>query len=151
MEKRPKILFLSAGDSTRGLMAEGFLKNLAGEHFQTASAAIEPGDPHPLAFEVMNEVGIDLSEQKSKTVAESLRDHFSYVIVVYDASRERSPIFPFTPRLLRWSLTDPSNAPGSAIEKKEMFRRVRDEIHKYIQQFLNETGHAHQDRTPVAA
>ena len=91
MQKIPKVLFLSTGNSTRGLMAAGFLRTLAREQFQAASAGIEPGEPDPLAVEVMSEVGVDISGQKSKTVAESLKDHFAYVIVVYDSARERSP------------------------------------------------------------
>ncbi len=151
MQKKPNVLFLSTGDSTRSLMAEGFLRTRAGDYFQAVSVGIEPGEPHPLAAEVMREVGVDISGERPRSVAESVKSNFSYAIVVYDAAKERSPIFPFTPKLLRWSITNPSVAACSPDEKKEMFRRVRDEIHANIQKFLKETAQKHAEPAALAA
>ena len=151
MQRKPKVLFLSTGDSTRGVMAEGFLRALAGEHFQTVSTGIQPEDVHPVAIDVMAEVGIDISGQKPRTVAESLRDQFGYVVIVYDPSKERSPIFPFAPHLLRWNICDPAAEEGSHTEKKEAFRRVRNEIRGRIENFLTETMPASQQPAAMAA
>ncbi len=140
MEKRPKVLFLSKSHSTRSLMAEGFLRNLSGNYFLAASAGIEPGEPDPLAIEVMSEIGIDISQENPKSVPETLKDYFRYVVTIYDSAKERSPIFPFTTKLIRWSLPDPESVQGSAAEKKEAFRRAREEIRGKIQAFLQATS-----------
>ena len=66
MDKRPKVLFLSTGNSTRSQMAEGFLRTLAGDWFEVSSAGIEPGEINPLAVEVMKEADIDISTKKPR-------------------------------------------------------------------------------------
>ena len=77
MQKRPNVLFLSTGDSTRSLMAEGFLRTQkTGDCFQAVSVGIEPGEPRPLAAEVMREVGVDISGEKPRSVAESVKSNF---------------------------------------------------------------------------
>jgi arsenate reductase len=121
-------------------MAEGFLHTLAGDRFVGVSAGIEPGGLNALATEVMEEVGIDISGQESTNVAQALKEHFGYVITVSDPSKERSPIFPFTLNLLHWSIVDPITVKGSHAEKKEAFRRVRDEIEFQVQCFIHETS-----------
>src|SRR5579872_743541 len=146
MQTTPRLLFLSRGNSTRCQMAEGFLRTLAADRFIPASVGIEPSRLDPLATEVMQEVGIDIRGQGSKGVAQALREHFSYVITLYDAAKERSPIFPFTFNLLRWSILHPAAIIGSHKERKEVFRRVRDEIDAKIQRFLHETAGKEQEK-----
>lgn len=137
MEKKPKVLFLSTGNSTRSQMAEGFLRHLAGEHFVAVSAGIEPGGLNPMAVQVMKEAGIDISHQVAKDVTESLREHFGYVITVSDSAKERSPIFPTTTNLLHWSLIDPGVTRGPENDPSEVFRKVRDEIRTHVQEFVS--------------
>lgn len=96
MEKKMKVLFLSTGNSTRGQMAEGFARQFAGDRLVAANAGIESPDSSPLVTEVMKEVGVDISGQKPKDTAQSLKEHFGYVVTLYDSARERSPVFPFT-------------------------------------------------------
>jgi arsenate reductase len=151
MNKKPKVLFLSTGNSTRSQMAEGFLHALAGDQFDAVSAGIEPGELNPFAVEVMKEAGIDISKQQSKNVAESLKEHFGYVITVCNMARERAPIFPFTPNLLHWSLEDPSAATGRAAEKKTIFRRVRDEIRDKVKGFVSEITGKNAERASAAS
>jgi len=139
MEKKPRVLFLSTGNSTRSQMAEGFLRVIAGDQFIAASAGIEPGSLNPIAAEVMKEVGIDISPQESKDLTQLLKDDFRYVITVSDSARERAPIFPSTTNLLHWNLIDPASAHGSDEDIKEAFRRVRDEIRVKIHYFVDET------------
>ena len=138
MDKKPKVLFLSTGNSTRSQMAEGFLHDFAGDRFDVASAGIEPGELNPLAVETMQEAGIDIATQRPNNVVESLKQHFSYVITVCDMARERAPIFPFTPNLLHWSLPDPALITGTTRQQREAFRRLRDAIRAKVQDFLNE-------------
>ncbi len=151
MQKIPKVLFLSRGTCTRSQMAEGFLRALAGSQFQVSSAGIDAGELHPMAIEVMYEAGVDISGQKPKTVAESLREQFRYVIIVYDSAKERSPIFPFTPHLLRWTVADPTAAEGSPAEQKEIFRRVRDDLRKKVETFFSEMSPKPKEEVPIAA
>jgi arsenate reductase len=139
MQKKAKVLFLSRGNATRGQMAEGFLRAMGGDRFEAASAGIEPGVLNPVAIEVMNEAGIDISQQKAKNVKDSLKEHFGYVITVCDTAREKVPIFPFTPNLVHWSLYDPEAAPQDPDERRNVFRRVRDEIRAKVESFLSET------------
>jgi arsenate reductase len=120
-------------------MAEGFLRSLAAERFEATSAGIDPGTLNSVAIELMNEAGVDISHQQAKNVKELLKEHFAYVITVGDLAREKAPIFPFTPNLVRWSVYDPESAQQSAEEKKNVFRRVRDEIRAKVESFLSET------------
>ena len=106
--QKPKVLFFSTGNATRSLIAEGFLRNLTGDRFDVASAAVDPSALNPLAGEVMKEAGIDISGQKPKTVAQSVKERFGYVIAICDTAKERSPIFPFTLHLSHWNIVDPN-------------------------------------------
>jgi arsenate reductase len=145
MDKKPRVLFLSTGNSTRSKMAEGIFQILAGDEFESASAGIETGDADPLAVEVMNDIGVDISHLPPKGVRETLKEHFGYVITIGDLTRERAPIYPFTPHLVQWDVRDPASAPGSDRERKEAFRRVRDEIGADVQELLRETLKEHRE------
>jgi arsenate reductase len=117
-------------------MAEGYLRNVAGDEFEALSAGIEPKGLNSLAVEAMQEIGIDISQQKSKDVREFLGQAIPYVITVCDNAKERCPIFPRTFKFLHWSFDDPAAVAGSHDEKLAVFRRVRDEIANRIQHEL---------------
>lgn len=129
--KKLKVLFLCTGNSARSQMAEGYLRKIAGDQFEPLSAGIEKG-LNPLAVEAMSEIGIDISRQKSKDVVDFLGQPIPYVVTVCDNARQRCPIFPRTYKFLHWSLDDPAAAAGTHEDKLAVFRRVRDEIAKYI-------------------
>ncbi len=132
----PKVLFLCTGNSARSQMAEGYLRHVANDRFEAMSAGIDPKGLNPLAVEAMAEIGIDISRQKSKDVVTLLGQHIPYVITVCDNARERCPIFPRTYKFLHWSFDDPAAATGTREEKLAVFRRVRDEIIRQIDQEL---------------
>ncbi len=137
----PKVLFLCTGNSARSQMAEGYLRHVASDRFVAMSASIEPKGLNPLAIEAMAEIGIDISHQKSKDVVTLLGQHIPYVITVCDNARERCPIFPRTYKFLHWSFDDPAAATGTREEKLAVFRRVRDEIMRQIdQELLSQTA-----------
>ena len=137
MDHKPRVLFLSIHNSVRGQMAEGFLRSVADDHFIATSGGIESGgEIDPVAKEVMAEVGVDITTQRPKNVREWFKEHFAYVITLADTARERSPVFPFTPHLLHWSLKDPTAVNGTAEERKNAFREVRDEIRAKTQEFV---------------
>lgn len=139
MNHKPRVLFFSTGDSTRSQMAEGFLRKFAGDEVIPVSTAVRSPQPDLLAVEVMNEVGVDISAQRAKDVAESLKEHFSCVVTVCDASKERFPVWPFTRNIFHWSLLDPETVEGSMEQRREVFRRVRDEIKAKVREFATQT------------
>ncbi len=117
-------------------MAEGYLRHAAGDEFEALSAGVEAKGLNPLAVEVMNEIGIDISRQTSKDLEQFHGQGIPYIVTVCDNAKQRCPIFPGTYKFLHWSLTDPAEATGSHEEKLTVFRRVRDEIAKRIEQEL---------------
>lgn len=133
---KAKVLFLCTGNSARSQMAEGYLRYVAGDRFECLSAGIEPKGLNPLAAEVMREIGIDISHQKSKDVSILLGQPIPYVITVCDNAKERCPVIPGAYRLWHWSIEDPAAAQGSREEKLAVFRRVRDEITRRIDEKL---------------
>ncbi len=148
--RKPKVLFLSTGNATRSLIAEGFLRTLTGDRFDVASAGVEQGVLNPLASKVMKEAGIDISAQQPKSVAQSVKESFGYVIAICDTAKEKSPIFPFTLHLRHWSVFDPNSADGLPEQKTEVFRRVRDEIKCNVAQFVAETAQVAPSELSIA-
>jgi protein-tyrosine-phosphatase len=137
---KPSILFLSTGDATRSRMAGAFFRKLAGDKFDVVCTAINAAALHPFARVAMTEAGIDMSTTFSVTIAETLKRGFTCVITISDAARERHPIFPFTPRLVHWSITDPTGSEGSADQALELVRRVRDDIAAQVSRFIAGIG-----------
>jgi len=130
---KPKVLFLCTGNSARSQMAEGLLREMAGERFDVLSAGTNPVGVNPLAIEAMQEIGIDISKHHSKNVKEFLGQPIEYVVTVCDRAKESCPIFPGTYRSLSWSLDDPAAATGAHEEKLAAFRRIREEISHNIE------------------
>jgi arsenate reductase (thioredoxin) len=133
---KARILFLCTHNSARSQMAEGLLRHLAGHRFEAHSAGTEATLIRPLAIRAMDEIGVDISEQESKTLERYLSKSFDYVITVCDDPNEACPFFPGAKHRLHWSFEDPSRAEGSEEERLAIFRRVRDEIREHIEQAL---------------
>ncbi|MDP9410910.1 MAG: arsenate reductase ArsC [Actinomycetota bacterium] len=109
-------------------MAEGLLRHLAGDRFEAMSAGTEATHVRPLAVRAMDEIGVDISGQESKTLERYLGEPFDYVITVCDDANEACPVFPGAKNRLHWSFEDPSRAEGSEEERLAVFRAVRDRI-----------------------
>ena len=141
MHHRPKVLFFSTGNATRSRMAAAFLRRKLGREIveETSTAVISP-ESNPLAQEVMQEVGVDISPVETKEIKESFREHFAFVVTLSDDSQERSPVWPFTRNIVHWNMPDPASAEGSPERKKAMFRRVRDEIARRVDEFALEVA-----------
>ena len=120
-------------NSARSQMAEGLLRRLAGNRFEAYSAGTEATGVRPQAVDVMNEIGIDISGQQSKTLQQYLGQPFDYVITVCDAANEACPVFPGAKQRLHWSFEDPAAAVGSEEERLMVFRTVRDDIKEHIE------------------
>lgn len=138
---KERILFVCSHNAARSQMAEAFLKQLAGDRFEVESAGIEPGTLNPTVVEAMKEIGIDLSQNKTKSVFDFYRQgkHYDYVVTVCDESQAgKCPVFPGTvaTKRIHWSFDDPSSFQGTREEKIERTREVRDKIKRRIMEWL---------------
>jgi len=118
-------------------MAEGLLRHDAGDRFDVESAGTKPGIVRPEAVAVMEEIGIDISGNRSKSVDEFSGQDFDYVLTVCDNAKESCPIYPGHANRLHHSFADPAAIQGSEDERLRAFRRVRDEIRSYLHTFAS--------------
>jgi len=128
---KEKVLFICTHNSCRSQMAEGLLRHLYGDHYESYSAGLEVTDVNPYAIKVMGELGIDISSQRSKSIEEFRGMVFDYVVTVCDSAREKCPFFPGK-KVIHKSFEDPAGFTGEEDEVLEVFRRVRDEIKNWI-------------------
>ena len=126
---KPTILILCTGNSCRSHMAEGLLREAAGDFFNVRSAGSSPaGYVNPLAIQVMKEIDIDISAHHSKHMNEFLNQPVETVITVCGNADQACPLFPGQVNRHHWGFFDPAHAVGTEEEKLKVFRRVRDEI-----------------------
>jgi arsenate reductase len=136
MTTKTRVLILCTANSARSQMAEGLLRHDGGDRFEVASAGTQPSRVRPEAIQVMRELGIDISGQRAKSVADFLGQDFDYVITVCDAARQSCPVFPGKARRIRWSVVDPAAAEGDDEARLAVFRRVRDELRAHLRRFI---------------
>jgi len=128
---KPTVLILCTGNSCRSHMAEGILRAAAGEILDVQSAGSKPaGQVHPLAIQVMQEIGIDISAHRSKSWSEFSQVPVETVITVCGTLDQGCPIFPGQVNRHHWPFDDPAHATGTDEEKLAVFRRVRNEIRR---------------------
>lgn len=126
---KPTVLILCTGNSCRSHLAEGILRAAAGELLNVQSAGSKPaGYVHPLGIRVMQEIGIDISGHRSKSMNEFLQQPVETVITVCGNADQACPLFPGQVNRYHWGFDDPAHASGTEEEKLVVFRRVRDEI-----------------------
>jgi arsenate reductase len=129
MSAEPLILVLCTGNSCRSHLAEGILRRALGSGFRVASAGSKPaGYVHPLAIRAMQEIGIDISNHRSKHLNEFLESGVDTVITVCGNADQACPVFPGQSARHHFPFDDPAHAAGSEEEQLAVFRRVRDEI-----------------------
>ncbi|MCS7090966.1 MAG: arsenate reductase ArsC [Verrucomicrobiota bacterium] len=133
---KPLVLILCTGNSCRSHLAEGILRAAAGDFLEVASAGSEPaGFVHPLAIEVMREIGVDISGHRSKHLNEFLSREVETVITVCGNADQVCPTFPGQVNRHHWPFEDPAKAIGTEAEKLAVFRRVRDEIRRVFEAY----------------
>ncbi|QSB11488.1 arsenate reductase (thioredoxin) [Lysinibacillus fusiformis] len=132
----PIIYFLCTGNSCRSQMAEGLAKHYLKNKFEILSAGIEAKEINPIVFQVMEEKGIDISNQSSKVVDFKLLNKADIVITLCRDAKERCPILLPRSSHLHWSFEDPTKAHGTDEEILDAFRKVRDEIEIAILKFM---------------
>lgn len=133
MASKKRVLIPCTGNSARSQMAEGLLRNSSRDQYEVFSAGTKPVGLNPNAVKVMSEIGIDISGHRSKSVEEFAGQEFDYVITVCDNAKESCPIFPGSGMRLHHSFEDPANVPDA--EKLQTFRRVRDQIKLWSDEF----------------
>jgi len=147
-----RVLFICTRNSARSQMAEALSRYYASDAFEAHSAGLEPKGIHPLTYRVMEEIGLDLSNQRSKSVSEYLgKVHFGYVITVCSDAEQRCPMFPGVSQRLHWGVEDPAAFAGSEEAKLVKFRQVRDELDRRIRAWLEELGHVVPQRPAMGA
>lgn len=135
MPAKKRVLILCTGNSARSQMAEGLLRHDTGDRFDVFSAGTKPSRVRPEAITVMRELGIDLSGHRSKSVDEFAGQPFDYVLTVCDNAKESCPVFPGKAIAIHHNFQDPAAAEGSEQERLVVFRRIRDEIRRYLRRF----------------
>jgi len=137
---KKSVLFICVHNSARSQMAEAFLKKYAGDRFDVESAGLEPGKLNPIVVEVMKEVGIDISQNKTKSVFDFYKQgkQYDYVITVCDESQSGAcPVFPGKGERLHWGFPDPSSFTGSFEEKLKKTIEIRNQIEAKIKDWLS--------------
>ncbi|MBP7087873.1 MAG: arsenate reductase ArsC [Candidatus Omnitrophica bacterium] len=137
--KKLKVLFLCTHNSARSQMAEGLLKNLYPDYFQVQSAGSHPGQVNPDAIKAMAQIGINISEQRSKSLKEFLDKEFDYIITVCDQANQTCPVFPGKAKRIHWPLKDPANIKGSSEEVFSAFCQTRDKLKILITEFAKKS------------
>jgi len=136
---QPLILILCTGNSCRSHLAEGILRAALGDAAIVASAGSNPtGTVHPVAIEVMAEIGIDISTHTSKHLNEFLEKEVHTVITVCGNADAACPTFPGQAAKHHWPFDDPAKAEGNEEEVCPTFRRVRDEIRAKFEAYARE-------------
>jgi len=136
MTEKLSVLFLCTGNSCRSQMAEGLCRELKGDVLEAYSAGTESHGLNPLAVKVMDEIGIDISHQRSKTTEELGNLSFDYVVTVCHGAMEKCPWFPAKTRVIHRGFDDPPELTAGLSSEKavlRVYRRVRDEIREFIE------------------
>ncbi len=139
---KPMVLFLCTGNSARSQMAEAFLRQHAGNSFDAHSAGLNPQGVHPLTVQVMEEAGIDVSGQQSKSLNQYLgKSSPKWVIFVCEKAESSCPhVWPFSLQSESWRFEDPVDHAGDELERLMKFRIVRDQIEARILEWITENS-----------
>lgn len=129
-----KVLFICTRNSARSQMAEGLLRTMYGDRYQVLSAGTEPVGVDPFAVKAMQEIGIDISHHRSKSIKEFADMQIDYVVTLCEQAKEVCPFFPATLQSLHKSFDDPASAEGTDEERLEKFRRIGQEIKSWIEE-----------------
>ncbi len=133
---KPKVLFICTGNSCRSQIAEGLLRDKAGDIFDVFSAGSHPSRVHPVAINVMEEWGIDISNHTSDSIDLYLDKGINVVITVCDHANKVCPTFPGDVERLHWSIEDPFSGWDFNNESLDTFRETRTIINNRIDEFV---------------
>jgi len=134
MKKR--VLFLCTANSCRSQMAEGIVDHFLGDKIEAFSAGTEATCVNPTAIEVLKEIGIDISEHRSKNLSEFDGQIFDYVITLCGSANETCPLYIGGTKKTHIGFDDPAKAEGTKEEVLREFHRVRDEINERLKKYF---------------
>ena len=138
LEPTPRVLFLCTRNACRSQMAEGLIRQRFGNRLEVHSAGLAPTRVHPLAVRALEEVGIDVSGQRSKHPDDLTHLHFDLVVTLCDAAREACPLFPGETRVLHRVYRNPDEATGTEQHRLEVFRQVRDQLARELPEVIEQ-------------
>jgi arsenate reductase len=138
MMAKKTLYLLCTGNSCRSQMAEGWAKHYLGEEWEIRSAGIEAHGLNPKAVQAMEEVGIDISKQKSETIDMDFLSNATLAVTLCGDAKDRCPMTPPHVRREHWGFEDPAKAEGTEEEVWEVFEQVRDEIGERFKEFASE-------------
>jgi len=136
MTETKKVLFICTANSARSQMAEGLLRALGSRRWEVQSAGVFSSYVHPLAIRAMEEIGIDISKQTSKSITRFVKKKFDYIITLCDDAAKSCPNFPGAGKRYHWSFEDPAAAIGTVEERLAEFRKARDKLKIKIEELL---------------
>jgi arsenate reductase (thioredoxin) len=131
---RDKVLIICNHNSTRSQIAEGLLKSLYGKYYEVYSAGDNPTSVNPYAIKVLEEIGVDISQNRSKSLKEFEGLTFDYVVTVCGGDGQTCPVFSGGIAYINKSFEDPSEVNGNIHDKIVAFRRTRDEIRIWLEE-----------------
>jgi arsenate reductase len=135
MKKR--VLFLCTGNAARSQMAEGLARAFHGDELEVFSAGSRPaGWVHPLAIRALAEIGIDASDQTSKSAEPFLDQPFDVVVTVCDKAAKDCPTWPNAKRIEHWPVVDPSYGPDDPATRYDRFVETRNELQGRIEELV---------------
>ena len=131
------ILFLCTGNACRSQIAEGWARHLGGNAIEVQSAGIEAHGKNPRAISVMQDAGIDISQQESTRVTTEMLERADRLVTVCGHADEHCPVLPAGKKKIHWPLEDPARATGSEAEIMQVFSAARDDIRQRVQDLLD--------------
>lgn len=137
-EHMKRLLVLCTGNSARSQMGEGLFRHEGAGRYEVHSAGTTPSQVRPEAIAAMKEIGIDISNHRSKSVSEFSGQSFDYVVTVCDNARDNCPVFPGQAERIHWSFEDPASVEGDDQVRLAAFRRIRDQINERVKAFVRE-------------
>ena len=136
MTKKEKIIFICTGNACRSQIAEGIMRQLAGDKFDVFSAGSNPTKIHPMSIKVMNNIGIDISSHTSDPISSFLNENINIVVTVCDKANKACPVFPGKVERIHWSIEDPFRGWGSDPDDLVNFKKTRNDLNERIKNFL---------------
>ncbi len=138
--KKIKVLFVCVHNSGRSRMAEKFLNTMAEDRFHAESAGLEPRPANPVVADVMNEIGLDVTEKPANSVFELYKQGriYDYVITVCEDTESKCPVFPGVRKRLSWPFPDPASVAGDEQEKRRKVSEIRDRIKSRVERWIQE-------------
>lgn len=138
---KSRVLFIGAGNSVLSQMAEAFLRWFAADYFEVFSGGLKPAPIHPMTIQVMEELGINMSQHSSKSLSSyNGAMEFANLITVSDFSEKECPYFPGSGARIAWKFENPARVQGTEEEQLAAFRRVRDQVEAQILDWLADQG-----------